>query len=410
MRNGRIAAILALTALVLGHGRVFVSADETDAGATVSTEINEINDQIEEKKAHIDQIDRKIDEYRKQISIKEGEATSLQNEIELLDNRVATAELQVEATQETIDETHAEIHMLETQISEVETKLDKERGMLKALIQEIDSSDKKSLLETLLAHDSFSDLFDQLEYLDQVHADLQGTLASAKAHKETLETYRTSKEGKLTTLETLQTQLEKQVAELSDQKESKEVLVQQTRSSELQFSALLSDLRGEQQYIDQQIGALQSDIEEKLAQSDLSGETSSVISWPVAPLKGISTLFHDPSYPYRHLFEHSGIDIPTDVGTPVASAAPGYVAWTKTGTMYGYYVMVIHTNGLATLYAHLSKILVQPDQFVSRGDVIGLSGGRPGMPGAGLSTGPHLHFEVRKDGIPVDPLGYLPTP
>ena len=69
--------------------------------------------------------------------------------------------------------------------------------------------------------------------------------------------------------------------------------------------------------------------------------------------------------------------------------------------------MIIPSGGVATLYAHLSRIDVKPDQFVSRGQTIGATGGMPGTKGAGLSTGPHLHFETRKDGVPVDPMRYL---
>ncbi|MBU1630090.1 M23 family metallopeptidase, partial [Patescibacteria group bacterium] len=90
-------------------------------------------------------------------------------------------------------------------------------------------------------------------------------------------------------------------------------------------------------------------------------------------------------------------------------AAGGYVAWNKTGRMYGNYTMIVHPGGIATIYAHLSKFIAKPDTYVERGDVIGLSGGRPGDPGAGLSTGPHLHFEVRQDGIPVNAENFLPS-
>jgi murein DD-endopeptidase MepM/ murein hydrolase activator NlpD len=85
------------------------------------------------------------------------------------------------------------------------------------------------------------------------------------------------------------------------------------------------------------------------------------------------------------------------------------VAWTRLGSAYGNYMMLIHPGNMATIYAHLTKFAVEPDTYVQRGQLIGYSGGMPGQPGAGLSTGPHLHFEVRQNGIPVNPENFLPV-
>ncbi len=99
---------------------------------------------------------------------------------------------------------------------------------------------------------------------------------------------------------------------------------------------------------------------------------------------------------------HTGMDLAVPTGTPVRAALPGTVITAKYHYSYGYYVMIDHGNGLSTLYAHNSQLLVRVGQTVQTGDVVSLSGS------TGRSTGPHLHFEVRVNGQRTNPRSYLP--
>lgn len=98
---------------------------------------------------------------------------------------------------------------------------------------------------------------------------------------------------------------------------------------------------------------------------------------------------------------HPGIDIGVPMGTPIRAAAAGHVVLASYDGGYGNLVVIDHGNSLATAYAHQSAMAVTVGQFVEQGQVIGYVGS------TGFSTGPHLHFEVRVNGTPVDPLGYL---
>jgi murein DD-endopeptidase MepM/ murein hydrolase activator NlpD len=99
---------------------------------------------------------------------------------------------------------------------------------------------------------------------------------------------------------------------------------------------------------------------------------------------------------------HPGIDIGVPEGTPIHAAASGTVIWCGWDGGYGNLVVIDHHDGIATAYAHQSRIEVSCNQNVEQGQVIGLVGT------TGFSTGPHLHFEVRVNGSPVDPIGCLP--
>ena len=99
---------------------------------------------------------------------------------------------------------------------------------------------------------------------------------------------------------------------------------------------------------------------------------------------------------------HGGMDLAVPTGTSVRAALPGTVTVSQYSSSYGYYVMIDHGGGLATLYAHNSKLLVKVGQTVEAGDIVSLSGS------TGRSTGPHLHFEVRVNGERTNPRSYLP--
>ena len=114
---------------------------------------------------------------------------------------------------------------------------------------------------------------------------------------------------------------------------------------------------------------------------------------------GISLDFGE-IYPPLYTYEspHQGIDYLTPMGTDILASADGVVEYTANLTVgYGKYIRLKHDEGYVTLYAHLSEILVRERQTVSKGQVIGKSGT------SGNSTGPHLHFEVRKNGVVIDP-------
>ncbi|MGH8959109.1 MAG: M23 family metallopeptidase, partial [Acidimicrobiia bacterium] len=198
--------------------------------------------------------------------------------------------------------------------------------------------------------------------------------------------------------------LHAQKALLEEQRDLAANLLADAEAQAAEVERLLASIRNEiaaaeehKEGLEADAAALQREIE-RLASKEGTAPTG--LSWPlnarvdspfgyrVHPILGVRKL-------------HTGIDLSAASGTPIVAAATGRVILAETYGGYGRAVVIDHGGGITTLYAHQSKMAVSVGETIDRGQVVGYVGC------SGSCTGPHLHFEVRKNGVPVDPLGYL---
>jgi len=193
-------------------------------------------------------------------------------------------------------------------------------------------------------------------------------------------------------LKALATQRQNAVNHLESARGAKQKIVQKAETDKVAWSKQEDQLQSDSD----QITALLK----KIAGSGTAPHGNGVLGWPVNG--NVTSGFGYRMHPIFHVMKmHTGVDISAGMGTPIKAAAAGTVIFGGWRGGYGQAVIISHGNGLATLYAHQSKLLVSVGDKVKRGEVIGKVGS------TGYSTGPHLHFEVRVGGNPVDPMGYL---
>lgn len=367
--------------------------------------LSELQTEIQNLNQKLDQLQKDSARYQNEITQKRNQAATLKNTLALLeaqikktDGEIATAKLEIEKKLLEISKTKKEIVRRDVYIVE-------QRGKLAEAVREWQKLEATPWWTAFTTDRPISALFQQVQFHQSLQKTITDSLVLLQTERQTLEQAKIKLEEKQRELENLKKQLETKLNQLQSQQTSKAVLLQQTKNSEKKYQELLSAAINEQIRADAEIKRLEKLARELLARQNRT--LGAKLTWPV-PNRTVTATFHDPDYPFRKRFQHSGIDIRAGQGTPVASAEEGYVAIAKNAGPGYSYVLVIHGQGLSTVYGHLSSIAVQTGQFVARGQILGLSGGKPGTPGAGpFVTGPHLHFEVRLNGEPVDPLRYL---
>ncbi|MCX6797729.1 MAG: peptidoglycan DD-metalloendopeptidase family protein [Candidatus Falkowbacteria bacterium] len=360
----------------------------------------------------MDALQAKQKAYAALIAQKQAERANLNNQLSILENSAAKLQLDIDGVNLEIDRNNLETKKIQLNLENTDRTIGQEKIHMANLLRLMYKQDQVSTLEILLLNDSLTEFLNQMKYVENTNSEINNSLDTLKENKAELELNQQALADKKKELVALQDQLQGKNDKLVAEKEDKVFIIDQTKSSEQAYQSLLMKAKREQDQAAAEILSLEKTVRDKLAASQKTrlDNSDATMSWPVTK-NYVTTTFHDPDYPFRNILgDHPGIDIRAAQGSLISAAAAGYVARVKfDGTKSYAYIMIIHNDGLSTVYGHVSGVNVAADQYVERGQIIGRSGGMPGSVGSGgFTSGPHLHFEVRKNGLPVDPLEYLP--
>ncbi len=373
-------------------------------------DVSSLQKQIDERKNKVQDLQKQIDAMKKILQSKQLEKSSLQNQLGLINGRIEKGKVDLKITKNELQETELVLKETELKITEKEQDIAEEQSHMSDLVRALDFSERQTLVSIFARGKTLSDYFSAQDAIRSVDTELTRALIHLMLAKQDLNQQKSELDSAKVRLESQKQTLLGKQEQLQNQSDAKAQLLLQTKQSESKFQKLVADLKRQYSSTEGEIASIERQVRARLqnnrGRTIPTGPTQ--LFWPT-PSRVITASFHDPDYPFRHIFEHPGIDIRAAQGTAIRAAGNGIVARAKNAGLGYSYVIIIHNNKLSTLYGHLSQILVKEDDAVSAGDVIAYSGGTPGTPGAGpFVTGAHLHFEVRSEGIPVNALEYLP--
>lgn len=411
---------------------------------TVSAEdsISDLEQQLQQLEQENEKYQKILDDTKSDIAEKEEYKSALVSKVQVLDEKIAVTREKISSLNDDIKEKQ---DAYDKGLSEVEDQFDALANRLRILYMSGNATD----LEIIFGAKDFSDLIDKMELVKSLANSDKELISEIQTKLDELSTKKESLEADKKDLETQQASLKSDQDEfnklISDNDEILKNLYASNSKAQnsLESAALQSDeieAKISQYYAAQKAaaehaaqasqsssssGSSSSSSSSSSSGSSSSGSSSSGSSsvivpsgsgfaWPTPGFVSLSSEWFED----REVYNHGGIDIAGAgiMGTPVVAAADGTVVatnsscthnWGKSyscgcGGGYGNYVMISHTGGKMTVYGHLTSLTVSSGQSVSRGQVIGYVGS------TGNSTGPHLHYECRLNGVRYNPMSEYP--
>jgi murein DD-endopeptidase MepM/ murein hydrolase activator NlpD len=380
--------------------------------ATTRTDPNrqaEIQQEIERLRGQLDEVAGDEAEAVADLRVTQRRKAEEQAQLTVIDQHVQAAMAELDAAQAKLDSASALAQDADHRVNVVTSRLDDARATLRdqAVSSFMRYGSGADQLDVVLRAKDINELHNAVAFVDtlaerqarivnefaSVSDDANEARANAESTRADAVAQRNDVQTKADALQAQRAEQAQATAAAADETAHEQALLGSLRARRVEYERKLKEQQDESDAIAALLRRRGSNG------PHISGHGS--LSAPVRNPEITSTFGYriHPIYGDRRL--HAGVDFRAPTGTPLLAAAAGEVVFAGWKSGYGNTTIIDHGGGLATLYAHQSSIGVKVGQEVKRGAVIGLSGA------TGNVTGPHLHFEVRVNGTPVDPLGYL---
>jgi len=374
MKKSRFVSYTLITVLVCSIWTLHLGYAVTD-----SEKLNNVNSQI-------NQTQKQLNEGKKKVNALNTEITNLENKINAAETEIANLQGDIGKTKQTILKTQNTLNQLKSEMDEQNTNMN---SRLRAMYKNGDVD----ILGILLGSSDISEFMTNMDMVQKIYDNDMQVLESMEQRYEKIDLQQKR-------LVALNEQLLSQQTVAQDKQDALEA----NRGAVVEKKAeVLKDNKALTAQIDTlnaEADALVSKI--RALQDDSAVYAGGVLAWPVPGHTRITSPFGYRLHPVLKVNKlHTGIDISAGTGTKVVAAADGKVIMSGWNNSYGNVVMIDHGSGIVTVYAHNSKLLVSVGTVVTRGQQIASSGS------TGMSTGPHVHFEVRLNGAYKNPKDYL---
>ena len=376
--NRRLNAILICIALIFFSYTAYADtkSDLEAQNRQAQSEIEQIKEEIKQKEASKTPYLEKKKKIDKELNAANAELLKLVNQVSAIESEISAKQ--------------ADIEWLDGEES-------KSREVFKMRMRSLYEDNKMSYIDILFDSVSISDFLYRIEVIKQL-ADFDKEIIDSIIHsREKIEEAKTVLEEKKVEVEVI-----KQKAQ-----EARDKVKAIEQENQAVLDAINSDIassKADQRAKEKEAARIQNEIKKLLeAQNPNSKLTyTSGMIWPCPGYKTLTSYFGRRFHPVLKIYRsHNGIDVAAPSGANIIAAASGEVITSEYSSSYGNYVVINHGSGVTTLYAHMSARKVSKGAKVSQGQTIGLVGS------TGISTGPHLHFEVSVNGTRQDPQSYV---